>query len=156
EAILDEANAIGTTYLRARFLPEPHRSQVEKLLRDYVELRLQSQNVKNIPEVIVRSDALHEELWSHAVAVAEQNKDHVTGLFIQSLNEVIDLNARRVLVGLHGRIPVLLWIVLYILSVLGMVAVGYQAGLTLTTRSPAAFGLAIAFALVLYLIADLD
>src|SRR6516162_6932392 len=39
--VLDEANAIGTTYLRAALVPEPHRTQIRTLLRDYVDVRLE-------------------------------------------------------------------------------------------------------------------
>src|SRR3954452_10046475 len=40
DLVLNEANAIGTTWLRARMLPEPNRSQTRKLLREYLEVRL--------------------------------------------------------------------------------------------------------------------
>src|SRR3954467_15474633 len=40
DALLNEANAIGTTALRARLLPDPHRSETLKLLREYVQIRL--------------------------------------------------------------------------------------------------------------------
>ena len=40
--VIDEANAIGTTYLRAGMLPEPHRSDVRDLLREYVDVRLEA------------------------------------------------------------------------------------------------------------------
>jgi hypothetical protein len=39
-AVLNEANAIGTTALRARLLPDPYRAETIKLLREYVKLRL--------------------------------------------------------------------------------------------------------------------
>src|SRR5262245_15814690 len=42
ELVLDEANAIGTTYLRAALLPEPHRKETRTLLRDYVDVRLEA------------------------------------------------------------------------------------------------------------------
>ena len=38
EAVLNEANAIGTTALRARLLPEPHRAESLKLLREYAQI----------------------------------------------------------------------------------------------------------------------
>ena len=38
DAVLDEANAIGTTALRARLLPEPHNTETLKLLREYVQV----------------------------------------------------------------------------------------------------------------------
>jgi hypothetical protein len=41
DAVLNEANAIGTTVLRARLLPEPQRSETRKLLREYVQIRLE-------------------------------------------------------------------------------------------------------------------
>src|ERR1041385_857187 len=39
-AVLEESNAIGTTYLRARLLPEPERTEIARLLREYVEVRI--------------------------------------------------------------------------------------------------------------------
>src|SRR6516225_617092 len=44
DAVLKEANAIGTTALRARLLSEPHRTEVLKLLREYVQTRLDSRS----------------------------------------------------------------------------------------------------------------
>ena len=41
QQVLDESNAIGTTYLRAQLMPEPPRKEVSDLLRRYVEVRLQ-------------------------------------------------------------------------------------------------------------------
>jgi hypothetical protein len=39
QLLLNEVNAIGTTYLRAELLREPHRNEVQKLLREYVDIR---------------------------------------------------------------------------------------------------------------------
>jgi hypothetical protein len=80
----------------------------------------------------------------------------MTSLFIQSLNEMIDLHAKRVQVAARSRIPLSIWVGLFTLALLGMAAVGYQSGLAATRRSPAMLGLVLAFAGVLYLIADLD
>jgi len=80
----------------------------------------------------------------------------ITGLFVASLNEVIDLHARRVTMGVRNRIPVTIWLALYLTAALGMAAVGYHAGLTGTSRTPAAPVLAVTFALMLWLVADLD
>jgi hypothetical protein len=156
-AVLEEANAIGTTYLRSRLLPEPQRTEVARLLRDYVELRVRGVQGGNATESIARSEALHELLWSQAAAAAEKDSASImTGVFIQSLNEVIDLHAKRVMVGIRSRIPIIIWIGLYFLAMLSMAAVGYQSGLAATRRSPAMQGLVLSFAIVLLLIADLD
>jgi hypothetical protein len=156
-AVLEEANAIGTTYLRSRLLPQPQRAEIGKLLREYVQVRIEGVEQGKTQQAIVRSEELHGLLWVQAAAAAEKDSHSiVTGIFIQSLNDVIDLHSKRVLVGLRSRIPLVIWLGLFGLSMLGMAAVGYLAALSGTLRSPAMLGLVLAFAVVLLLIADLD
>ena len=156
-AVLEESNAIGTTFLRAQLLPEPQRGEVARLLREYVEVRLEGTQDGKTEAALARSEVLHEQLWSQAAAAAEKDSGPImTGVFIQSLNETIDLHAKRVLVGLRSRIPLVIWAGLLGLAILGMAAVGYQAALSATRRSPAMLGLVLAFTVVLLLIADLD
>ncbi|MCI0639225.1 MAG: hypothetical protein L0Y72_10755 [Gemmataceae bacterium] len=158
--VLDEANAIGTTYLRARLLPEPHRSETAKLLKEYVDVRLpdfrKGDVAETIARILKRSDELHEQLWSHAVAAAEKKPTPITATFVVTLNELIDLHAKRVMIGTRNRIPFSIWVMLFGLAILGMTAMGYQSGLSATRRSPAMLGMVLAFASVLFLIADLD
>jgi hypothetical protein len=154
--VLEEANAIGTTYLRTQLLPEPQRSASARLLKEYVDVRLRGVQEGKIEEAIARSEKLHELLWVEAIQAAEKAPGPITGLYIQSLNETIDLHSKRIQVGLHNRIPISIWIGLFTLALLSMASVGYQAGLAATRRSPAMLGLVLAFAGVLFLIADLD
>jgi hypothetical protein len=157
QTVLEESNAIGTTYLRARLLPEPQRSEVARLLREYVDVRVRGVQEQQVEEAIARSEEIHELLWQQAAAAAEQDSGSImTGVFVQSLNETIDLHAKRILIGIRSRIPLVIWIGLFGLAMLGMAAVGYQCGLSGTRRSPAMPGLVLAFAVVLSLIADLD
>jgi len=155
-AMLEEANAIGTASLRARLLPEPQRSASEKLLREYVDVRLRGVQGGNVEEAIAHSEELHELLWIQAVKAAETQPGPITGLYIQSLNETIDMHSERIQVGLRNRIPFVIWIGLFTLAILGMSSVGYHAGLAATRRSPAMLVLILAFAGVFFLIADLD
>ena len=74
DAVLNEANAIGTTALRARLLPEPHRTETLKLLREYVKIRLditqRAVSQTELTTAIDRSNALQEALWQQAKAMA--------------------------------------------------------------------------------------
>ena len=158
--VLDEANAIGTAYLRADLLPPSERDAFQRLLHEYVRVRLEV--VKNpTPESIERaislSEQMHVELWSSAVAVARAQPTPATSLLLQALNDVIDLHQKRVTVALHHRIPPVLWFALYGLVALTMFIGGYDAG-TDGGRRPGPARLAVAFslALVLFLIAALD
>jgi len=157
QLVLEEANAIGTTYLRARLLPEPQRTEVGRLLREYTDVRIQSSQADKVADSIVRSEAMHERLWAQATEAAEANPGSImTGVFIQSLNDVIDLHSKRVMFGIRSRIPMVIWIGLLSMAVLGMAGVGYQAAMSETCRSPIMFVLVLAFSIVMYLVADLD
>jgi hypothetical protein len=156
QVVLAEANAIGTTYLRAQTLAEPIATDTRNLLREYVEVRLEGARGGDISEAISKSEDLLNHLWSLAVAAAEKDRSPVAGLYIQSLNEVIDLHAKRIMVALRSRIPSAIWIGLYSLALLAMLAMGYHAGLTSTKRSIAVMALVLAFSVVVILIVDLD
>jgi hypothetical protein len=155
--VLEEANAIGTANLRAGLLPEPNRSAIRKLFREYVDVRLEAVNPDAVEGAISKSSELHRALWSQASEVAAQdNRSIVTGVFVQSLNEVIDLHAKRIMFALHNRIPELVWLVLYFIAIISMTALGYQEGLSGSRRSLAVLALAFTFSAVMLLIADLD
>ncbi len=155
--LLDETNAIGTAYLRAGLLPESHRAEVRRLLREYVDVRLAAVQEGSFEAGIRRSNELQGRLWSEAVAAAEKDPRSVSsGLFLQALNEVIDLHAKRLMLAVRNRIPPPVWAVLLAVAVLSFGAMGYHEGLTGTGRSPAVLAIALTFAAVIWLIADLD
>lgn len=156
QAVLEEANAIGTTYLRARLLPAAERAAIEGLLREYTAIRIRAVTHPD-KQAIKEAEAIQHKLWEQASLAAEQTKGSLmTGLFVQSLNELIDIHSKRIMVGLRSRIPVAIWLSVLGLAALGMASVGYQSGLASTQHSPAMLGLLVAFTVVLALIADLD
>ena len=155
QLVLDEGNAIGTTYLRAAMLPE-RREEIRSLLRDYVDVRLKAVETGNLTEGVRRSEQIQEQMWGYTVTIAEKNpKSIVVGLFIHTLNDVIDLHTKR-LTAVRNRIPDSIWLALLGVSLLAFGSMGYHAGLSRTQRSIAALAVTIAFSTVMLLIADLD
>jgi hypothetical protein len=156
QTLLDEANAIGTTYLRAGMLPE-RGDEVRRLLRDYVPARLEAVRSGNVAEGIRRSENIQQQVWTEAETVGEKNPNSiVVGLFVQSLNEMIDLHAKRVQTGVRSRIPGAIWLGLFAVAALSLATMGYHAGLSGTRRSLAIVAVAVTFSVVIELIADLD
>jgi hypothetical protein len=159
--VREEANIIGTTYLRSDFLPEPDRSQAREILKQYVDLRVaivQSKNVEYFQKGLIETNRLQNKLWEMAVVNArrDMNSD-VAALYIESLNQMIDIHAERVVVGWQTRIPGGIWLVLFILTFFGMAGMGYQTAIAGSTRKSGATPLLIiSFSLVLTLIALLD
>jgi hypothetical protein len=163
--VREEANSIGTTYLRSEFLPDSDRAEARQLFRTYVDDRLTFvQNMRTgrmteteIANALAGQERIQKRLWAMAVANArkDMNSD-VAALYIDSLNGMIDLHATRVAVALRMRIPGGIWIALLSLTFLGMVGVGYQMGIAGSKRSLAQPLLAISFSMVITLIASLD
>lgn len=156
QAVLSEANAIGTMYLRTAMIAEPMRTESRNLIREYVDLRLEGSQLGKTDQAISKSEDLHRRLWTQAVAAVEQERTAITGLFVQSLNVVIDLHSKRIMAGLRSRVPGAIWVGLYSLAVLAMGVTGYHDGQSSNRRSVAMIALVLAFSAVLFLIADLD
>ncbi len=154
--ILEEANVIDTTYLRAQLLPEPQRAEIRKLLREYVEVELQLVQPDKTGSALRRATELQSALWSRSVTAVETNPGPSVALFVESLNEVFDVHAKRLNLGIRNRVPVSIWAALYFVSIITMAAVGFHAGMTATRRSPVMVALVLTFSAVILLIADLD
>jgi uncharacterized membrane protein len=153
--IVTQANSIGTTYLRTNFLTEPARSEAQKLLRQY--LSIQSGGAASIlsTEGIAKSSAILDRLWEIGSDAVEQKDTVSIGLFIQSLNDTIDVDTYRVTAN-RNRLPDSIWLMLAIVTVIGMISLGFEFGLSGNRRWIGTILLVIAFASVILLISDLD
>ncbi len=160
EAVLNEANAIGTTALRARLLPSPHNTESLALLREYTKVRLDV--TRRVPSplelqtAIARSNAVQEALWQQAKAAAVKNTEMVpTGLFIQSLNELIDNHEKR-LTAARTRVPNIALLALYATAVVAIAFTGYAGALEARRWRPGVYVMGILIAAMILLIQDLD
>lgn len=155
--ILAEANAIGTAYLRAGYLPEPASTETQTLLREYVPLRIATDDMADNRRKIARSLEIHAKLWKIAEELARATPESVVlGLYLESLNETIDLHETRFISGMYGRVPATILLLLLFGSMLTLAMVGYNAGLT-RRRSPlTAVVLIVVLGAVITLVFDLD
>lgn len=161
DLLLDEVGAIETAYLRTGLLPAPQRTESRKLFRQYVDIRAETiLEPEKIPQALVDSEAIHDQLWSQIVTLAQQdNKPDSLGmvsLYIQSLSEVIVMHTRRVVTGLQYRIPAIIWLILFAVTIFAMTGVGYQFGIIGTKSWLVILLLALSFSAIILLIADLD
>jgi len=155
--VLEEANAIGTTYLRAGYLPEPASAEVRNLIRAYVPLRIVSSTLEGVNENISRSSEIQDKIWSITEELARNNPEsEVLALYIESLNETIDLHEMRIVAGIYSRVPHTVLLLLFAGSLLTLAAMGYTSGL-MKTRSPASsMIMVIVLGAVITLVVDLD
>ena len=156
QLVISEANAIGTTYLRAGYLDEPYSSESRQLLREYVDVRLSALERPKLAAAIARSEDIHHELWSRAEIIAKANPTPTIALYIASLNEVIDLHTERLNMELKIRVPATIMGGLYLVAVFTMVLIGVQSCYSDKRNYLALIVLIIILSLVFVLIVDLD
>lgn len=154
QAVVTEANAVGTTYLRAGYLPDPYGEESRQLLREYVDLRLDLSR-DNLGQTIARSEEIHGELWSDAETLAKESSSPTLALYISSLNEVIDLQTERINVGLVARLPWSLVYGLFVMALLSLGLIGLHAGYVDRRNPIALLFFVLILSVVFLLIVDL-
>ena len=130
------------------------------LLRDYVTVRLditrRPVSQAELTAAIDKSNTIQEALWQQVKAVSARNNSMVpTGLFIQTLNDMIDQQGKR-LAALRNRVPNIVILALFGIAAVGAAFTGYGRGLEgRSTRLPL-YLMALLLSSVLLLILDLD
>jgi hypothetical protein len=157
--VVDEANAIGTTYLRAQTLPEPIRTRSMNLLVRYTKTAIGlADHVPGSPgarEAAASEERIQRQLWGLAGQALEMAPTaSAPRLYVETLNDMIDAETARV-AALSNRVPT----AVLVLDVLGSAfALGLLgAYLAIAGRGVPAVVLASAFVAFLLLVtADLD
>jgi hypothetical protein len=108
-AVVDDANAIGTTYLRAQTLPEPLRTRSLRLIVHYTDASLRLSNTvpstQAFANAIATENILIRRLWRLAgEALAADPRGNASRLYVETLNEMINMQTTRV-AALTNRIP---------------------------------------------------
>lgn len=159
QLIIDEANAISTSSLRAQAIGGVHGTEIVKLLREYTQLRLDffdaGENQKQLKTIYEKTTDLQKSIWQHASTIAQKAPTPISGILLSSLNETFDLaTARRWIYEV--RLPPYVIKLLIIFSLLATGMMGYYFGIC-GVYHPVLSGLFFfALTFVILLIMDLD
>jgi len=159
QEVVNDANAIGTTYLRAQTLPEPLRSSSLALITRYADVELRLSHVVPTSDeeavVVAEGSDLQQQLWALAVqAVQHAPLDTGPRLYEESLNAMIDEQTTRV-AGLRNRVPTEVLLLELVGAAIAMFLLGLHVGV-LGRGSLAALLAAGTVAMLLYVTFDLD
>ncbi|MGI9528515.1 MAG: hypothetical protein ACR2NG_02305 [Acidimicrobiia bacterium] len=155
--VVEEANAIGTAWLRAGLFEEPDLTAIRPLLQEYTEIRIAAADDPSLyDEVSTRSEEIHTEMWAILEGSVQQGYDSdVLGLTIESVNDVIDAHSTRVFVaGL--RLPRILGILLFLATLFSFMLVGVASSNDRKRDTAAMIIFALVFAGVMIVIVDLN
>jgi hypothetical protein len=155
---LNEANAIGTAWLRAKAISQPQGEQIAELLEQYIEQRIifvrANHDSAAISDASRQTDLLQSEIWKHLSALVQEQSNPVTASLMASLNEVFDMTtAERFAFAL--RLPEQIFWLLIGLTLVGMSMLGYELGLRASPLRVPTATLALTWTVVIVVILDL-
>ena len=156
QLVVSEANAIGTAYLRAGFLSEPYKSESRRLLRDYLNLRLEVIDPAKAQAAIARSEGIQDTLWKSAEELARDASLPTVSLYILSLNEIINLHTERINAEMDFRVPLTIMLGLLGISVMTMMLIGINDGYHERNNRFALIVLVVILSLIFLLFVALD
>jgi hypothetical protein len=160
-AVVEEANAIGTAYLRIGLLPAEVQASSLTAMRNYVETRISAGAIsldrqEERDALLMDGKEIQAQLWDQAVrGVFASNSPATVNLYLQSLNEMIDANASRD-AALGRHVPELVLFLLYGTFILTGSLLGYASGISGRRASNGNFVLTILIVVLVFIIIDLD
>lgn len=167
QSMAEEARIARNAFMQADLLAEPRRSEAKTILKNYIQLRSGNFEMEDadVAEKVGKFIRLSEEMLGSLWSLASHSDQQINDLqvvneesqtFRASILALTDVHYTRLHSAVMNRIPFTIWMTLYLMAILSMVIMGYQAGLT-DRRSPVAtITLAVAFSAVIILITDLD
>ncbi|HKF48678.1 MAG TPA: hypothetical protein VKB38_15075 [Terracidiphilus sp.] len=151
----EEANAIGTEYLRTELLSAENAAKIQGLLKKYVDQRIlfyAAGDSEKAAKVRTGSGDVQQQLWAAILAEKADDKPATSVLVLSGMNDVINSEGYTQAAYLD-RIPTAAWGLMAAIAIYSNLLIGYSESRT-DTRALLVFPIVVAIAL--FLIAEID
>jgi hypothetical protein len=122
-----EANAIGTEYVRADFLPAADAARVRTLLRSYLDQRVlfyETRDARQLRQIAAATAQLETDLWSTVQAPAAAHPTPVIAIAVTGMNDVLNSKGYTQAAWLN-RIPIATWGLMIAIAICCNLLIGY-------------------------------
>jgi hypothetical protein len=161
DLVINEANAIGTAYLRLNLLPTESQPPLRDLFRQYLDARLDV--FQKLPDMaaaeasLLRANQLQNQIWPMAVDACQASGSvPATTLLLSALNEMFDMATLRTMTSRVMHPPVVIFIMLFALALLSSLLAGYSMGSNRDSNRFHVIGFAAIIAVTVYVILDIE
>jgi hypothetical protein len=156
--VIRDGNAIGDFYTCASLLDEPVRSQLQTLIRQYTELRLNAsskiETQQHLEQVIKQSQQMQDQMTA-LVAQALRQGTSIAVPLTNTLNQLISVNAERV-GAVENRLPSSIAMLLFVCALVATMLVGREQGFEDTSETAATLSFILMVTLAVYVTLDLN
>lgn len=161
QQITEEANAIGTAWLRIDLLPSASQAPIRGLFRQYLDSRLATyrklrDDIGAADNEAARSIELQGQIWTSAVAASRESSTTTAAmLLLPALNAMIDITTTR-FVASRMHPPAIVYVMLVIVTLISAVLAGYGMAAAKSRSWIHMIGYAVVIAATVYVILDLE
>jgi hypothetical protein len=156
DLVVQEANALGTTWLRAQLLEEPNRTAMQGLLRAYLDDRLVWSEADSAPEALARTNALQQKLWTVTGQVIRSDPNpQLSRALMDAMNQSFDLASARS-AARSAHVPDRVLGVLLLYAVLSAAMLGYTSAAKGKPQRIATVSVLMLLTMALVMILDID
>jgi hypothetical protein len=157
--VTTEANAIGTTWLRADSLEQAQSKRFRQILTDDIEARLAAYGAPRNPELyqqsIDRSSHDQDELWTIASSALRAHETLGLSQLRQSLNDTIDVAAQQ-RQSIASKVPTQVTTLTLLLVILGAISLGIRFALDGVRPAMMSAIYVVAYVVVISMMVDYD
>jgi len=157
DLIVQEANALGTAYLRADTIPEPQRGELKAALKEYTADRvtlLSREGRAQIEPLLAKVPGLHERMWRSAIKASQGNAP-LMAVILPPINEVIDMHTVHLAMA-RRHLPIPIMAMLLGTAALGIGLMGFGNGRMGRRFSALDSVYGVVLAIALWMTIDLD
>lgn len=160
QLIIEEANAIGTAYLRLDMLAAADQPEMRRLFREYLDARLQIYrklpNLEAAGQEMEHSAGIQQKLWSQAVNASRANASPAVAILVlPAINQMIDVTTSR-RVALYTHLPSLILALLVIVALFSALLAGYAMAKRRSRSWLHMIVYAFVISITIYAVIDLD
>jgi hypothetical protein len=125
----EEANAIGTEYVRAELLPVGNAEKVRGLLKAYLDQRIrfyEARDYEKLAPINARVAQLQDEMWSVVREAGAAQPTPVMAVVVMGMNDVLNRQGYTQ-AAWWNRIPIAAWGLMEIIAICSNLLIGYCA-----------------------------
>jgi hypothetical protein len=156
--IVEEANNIGTAFLRIDLLAPEAQPEMRQLFRSYLDSRLAAYqyipDLKAAMKELDRGSQLQQKIWSHAVSHCKGQPDSCALLLLPALNSMIDITTTRTMLS-QFHPPMIVFMLLILFSLTAALLAGYEMAAGSHSWIHI-IGFSLAMATTIYVILDVE
>jgi hypothetical protein len=158
--VVEEANDVGTAWLRVDLLPEDAQQHMRDLFRSYLDSRIatyeKAEDLDAARAELARSTGLQNEIWKHAITSSQKSSTSTPSmLLLPALNAMFDITTTRT-EATRVHPPVVIFAMLGVVALACSLFAGYDMSVRSRWHTIHSFAFALVLSVTVYVIIDLE